>query len=145
MWNLLLPIVGVAELFTAGTAIISWAADEVVVVVAVIVAREVTALVIAVLQLPGTVVWPCEGSGINEAVSSLHDLWAEAGREGEQERGLSFAEGKSLFFELVEGEGARLSFCGETKKSVDCYVVKRAGTRLVHIVDECVCRFDSLF
>ena len=71
---LLLQTVSAAELFTAGTAIISWAADEVDVVVAVAVASEVTALVIAVLQLPGTVVWRCERSGVGEAVSSLHDL-----------------------------------------------------------------------
>ena len=68
---LLLQTVSAAELFTAGTAIISWAADEVDVVA---VASEVTALVIAVLQLPGTVVWRCERSGVGEAVSSLHDL-----------------------------------------------------------------------
>jgi len=92
---LLLPMVGVAELFTAGTAI-SWAANEVVVVVAVTVSREVTALVIAVLQLPGMFDCGCVGSGVGEAVFSLR-------------------ESKSLFFELVEGKGARSSNCPETK------------------------------
>lgn len=101
------------DLFTASTAIISWAADEVVVVVAVTVAREVTTLVIAVLQLRGMVVWRCEGSAPR--------LVCQAGKRGEQERGLSFAEGKISFYFSLDHR-----FAARRKKSMHCCVVKRA-------------------